>query len=405
MSEAVTLRQKAVANLTEARAILAAPHVNKSQSDKAEALIDEATDLEYRAAVLDRDVTRQGELDEIVARHSEFIASKATGFGGADHRPTTTTEYRDGDWLAGQLQTRGLTTGSGAGSVFSPAENAGFFLDRLAAQSVAFQTGINMIKTGAKELAIPHLTADSSSAWVSEGATISASDPSAETTTATPRKLAALIQLTNEVIRDSEPAVLGMVEFQVGRSLALKWDLGFFEGSGSAPEIRGLKNVSGIGTISMGTNGGSLSTLDQFATAIGDLATQNAEANAIVMHPRTWTAVTKLKETSSSNKPLVTEGSGSPTSGVRRSIYGVPVFLSSQLSITETQGSASNASSVYVFDSSKIWSVLRTEVEIELDRSRLFNSDQSELRAIWRADVVVPDPECVVRILGVTPGP
>jgi hypothetical protein len=36
------------------------------------------------------------------------------------------------------------------------------------------------------------------------------------------------------------------------RSLALKLDLGFFEGSGEAPEIKGLKNVSGIQVVDDG---------------------------------------------------------------------------------------------------------------------------------------------------------
>lgn len=43
------------------------------------------------------------------------------------------------------------------------------------------------------------------------------------------------------------------------------------------------------------------------------------------------------------------------------------------------------------------------EPELELDRSRLFNSDQSELRAKLRGDLIVPNPSAVVRIAGVTP--
>jgi hypothetical protein len=44
---------------------------------------------------------------------------------------------------------------------------------------------------------------------------------------------------------------------------------------------------------------------------------------------------------------------------------------------------------------------MRQDVRVELDRSRLFNSDQSELRAIMRADLVVPNPKAVVRIRGI----
>jgi HK97 family phage major capsid protein len=69
---------------------------------------------------------------------------------------------------------------------------------------------------------------------------------------ATPRKLAALTTVNNETLADSDPAVLDVVGTSLARACALKFDLGAFEGSGTAPEITGLKNVSGIQVQSMG---------------------------------------------------------------------------------------------------------------------------------------------------------
>jgi HK97 family phage major capsid protein len=77
--------------------------------------------------------------------------------------------------------------------------------------------------------------------------------------------------------------------------------------------------------------------------------------------------------------------------------------VTSQLSITETQGTANNASSIYCFDPNQVVGVFREDASIEVDNSRLFNSDQSEIRAIMRADVVVPNPKAVCRILGIIP--
>ena len=87
------------------------------------------------------------------------------------------------------------------------------------------------------------------SGWVAEAATISNTDAAADQITAVPRKLAVLSTFSsNEVIADSNPQVLDVAGQTMLRSLALKLDLGFYEGSGTAPEIRGLKNVSGITT-------------------------------------------------------------------------------------------------------------------------------------------------------------
>ena len=57
------------------------------------------------------------------------------------------------------------------------------------------------------------------------------------------------------------------------------------------------------------------------------------------------------------------------------------------------------ASSAYVYDASQVVAVLRQDARTELDSSRLFNSDQSELRCTMRADVMVPNPEGGVRVL------
>jgi hypothetical protein len=89
------------------------------------------------------------------------------------------------------------------------------------------------------------------------------------------------------------------------------------------------------------------------------------------------------------------EAAGSGAQEVARSIYGVPVYLSSQLSVAEGAGTETSA---YVFEAAQLIAVFRQDTTITLDRSRLFNTDQSELRAILRADFIAPNPLAVVRI-------
>jgi HK97 family phage major capsid protein len=288
------------------------------------------------------------------------------------------------------LELRALAEGSGAGAVISPDQWGPGFYDRLAATSVALKSGIRVIRTDRDAVHVPRIDSDPAAAWTAEAAPITPSDPGYTDIIATPRKLATIVVMSNELIADSNPDVTSLLEMQVARALALKFDLGVFEGSGTPPEIRGLKNVAGIVLDASLT--GAPANLDVFANAIATLESNNATASAIVMHPRTWGTLSKLKQgTANNNMPLLLESPGSP---VTRSIYGVPVYLSSQLSVIE--GTAE--SSAYVFDASQVVAVFRQDTRIELDRSRLFNTDQSELRAIMRADVVVPNPLAVVRI-------
>ncbi len=246
-----------------------------------------------------------------------------------------------------------LSTTAGAGSVFTPPEFAEYFLTHLHAQSVGLVSGLRVVTTSRDELRVPRLTADAASAWTAENAEITPADPTADELVARPSKLAALTFASNETVADSNPAVLNMLGESLARSIALKLDLGIFEGSGTAPEIRGLKNTTGIQTVSMGANGAELTNLDPIADALGMLVEKNAQGSAVVMHPRTWRKLLKLKDQASgSNKPLLLQEN--VNDAPVPSIYGVRVYLSSQLSTTETQGTSTTASSVYVYDPAQV---------------------------------------------------
>lgn len=312
------------------------------------------------------------------------------------------SENRAGDWLAQEIRT--VTGASGAGAAFTPTQNASTFFDLLAPKSVFLASGVNLLTTDHDSLAIPRLLTDPTSAFVAEGDPISLSDPTGDTVTATPRKIAVLTSMTNEVIADSVPSLLEVHAQSILRSAALRFDLGCFEGSGAAPEIRGLKNVSGIQNLSAGTNGAALSDLDLIADALGALDTANADSEnaVIVLPPRTWTALTKVKEaTSGSNKALLQESYSSASGRIERRLLGRRVYTSSQLSITETQGTSNAASSIYVYDPAQLFAVMRTNAEIFLDPYSLSASDKTQVRLTMRADLVASNPAGVVRIAGV----
>jgi HK97 family phage major capsid protein len=293
-----------------------------------------------------------------------------------------------------------LTTEGTSGGAFAPTEAARFFFDRLASASVGLQSGFRQIGTAAAHLAIPRILSDGTAAWTPEGAEITPSDPTADSVIATPRKLAALTYCSNELIADSNPSAQNAIAESLARAIALKLDLAFFEGSGIEPEIRGLANQSGIQTLAMGDDGATLDNLDPIADALGLLAEADASGTAILMSPRNWRTLSKVKEATGSNKPVLVDSA--PTEGVRRSLYGVPVYLSSQLSTTETQGAAEDVTnSIYVYDASQVVFVLRDDTRIDVDRSVAFSRDSTAVRVTLRADLVLPNPASVVRITGV----
>jgi HK97 family phage major capsid protein len=323
-----------------------------------------------------------------------FVPRTQAGTGDAETR---------GGLFGTGVELRALGVGAGAGAVIAPDQFSANFFDRLAPISVLLRAGVQPIRTERDAIRVPRVNSDPTGAFTAEGDPITPSDPSYTELVMTPVKLAALTVMSNELIADSNPDVVRLVEMQILRALALRYDLAAFEANEA--EFKGLKNVADIQLdSSLGADGDTPDNLDIIAEAITKLQSENANATAIFMHPRTWGTFLKIKElVADSNKSLLQDSSGSGSDGVRRALYGVPVYLSSQLSITETKGLSVNCSSIYVVDAPQIVPVFRADARIELDRSRLFNSDQSELRGIMRATLAVPNPKAVVRVEGVRP--
>ena len=115
---------------------------------------------------------------------------------------------------------------------------------------------------------------------------------------------------------------------QVARALALKFDLGCFEGSGTPPEIRGLKNVVGI-TLDA-TLAAAPANLDVFANAMTDAGHEQREGHR---HRDASANVRHAGENEARDRATTTCRCcwRRPARAVARSIYGVPVY--SQLAV------------------------------------------------------------------------
>lgn len=276
----------------------------------------------------------------------------------------------------------------------APEEQGQFLWDRLRPASVMLAAGVRVIPTGRESVVWPRLTADVNPTWVGEEDIIPAGDPAFGTLEAKPKKLAHRVELSNEVIDDSSPAIVDVLNVHLASMLALKLDASMLEGNPTTnpDSIRGLKYTAGIQTLSMGTNGAALTDYDAIIEAVGLLLAANVPGPYVaVAHPRTLTALALLKEETGSNAAL-----SAPA--------GVPALVpTAQLSVNETKGTATNATSAYVFAPAQVVLVRRADATIELDRSRLFDRDMSEMRAKLRADLIVPNPTAVVRIDGITP--
>ncbi len=288
-----------------------------------------------------------------------------------------------------------------AGAVLVPDQQFGQVWEHLSAQTVLVAAGARVIETDRASLTIPKLTADSAASWVGESDEISESSPTMGGIVATLDKCAALVRVSNELISDSNPSVLEMIMGQLTRSLSLALDLAGFEGTGTSNQPRGLSLTGGITTITdLGADGSVPTDLDEIATAVSAIEADNGKPSAIFMHPELWGVYMKVKTDTAAtrNEPLI--GAGNVADAQQRRLFGLPVYLSSQLSRTEVRGNSSTCSSIFVCDMSQIVLVRNGTMRLELDKSRRFNYDESEIRGVIRATFAFPNPAAIARIVG-----
>lgn len=340
------------------------------------------------------------------------------GGGGLTVESRSAPETRSGAGTQGDIETRvldsiqsvppgevrSLTTTS-ASPIDTP-ELATYVFDKLRPASVMLASGIRVMATTRERIVWPRTITDVDPSWTAEGDEITEGDPAWDELTVIPSKLAHRILCSNESLEDAPIDLLGWLQGHLYTLLGLKLDIGLLEGNpiGGAPGVQGLKFQSGVQLIHQATdtgNGAFLTDLDAIAQASGLIREANGEPGAIVMHPSIWTAAEQLKD--STGRYLLGPALD-PSLKPPRALFGLPVFVTSALSNTETRGTSNDCSSIYVFDPSQVVLVRRVDVQIEVDRYQFHSSDQTQIRARLRVGFVLPRPETVVRIDGIRPG-
>ena len=269
-------------------------------------------------------------------------------------------------------EVRSLTT---AASVSNPEFSATFF-DALRPQSAFLRSGVRTLTTDRDSAIFPIVSGDPTIGWVSEGGTITPSDPTLVAGTAVPHKLSVIVRYSNEVAEDSSPALETVLrQVLVGRA-AVSVDVAAYEGTGVSPQPLGMGNIPSITSFNASTTATSLAW---GGSAISALETANA--------PRPYAYVGGAALAKHLRNVRVDSGGtvgpyAFPTSAeALPMIWGAEGFLANGLA----------GGTAYVYSPSSCYVVNRTSgFDIEVDRSRLFNSDESEMRLRARLDFLYP---------------
>ena len=126
------------------------------------------------------------------------------------------------------------------------------------------------------------------------------------------RKMATFLPVTDELLADVA-GIQGYVNSRLSTMMKLNLDNQLINGDGSAPNLTGVLNKSGINTFDYSSFNGSLARLGQIYQAITEIRKDAfVEADSVVMHPSDWyqivTSVTDVTTSGSRNPLFVVAG-------------------------------------------------------------------------------------------------
>jgi HK97 family phage major capsid protein len=264
----------------------------------------------------------------------------------------------------------------GFGAAITPQEWAKYVLTHLYFQSVVLASGATRIDTIYRQVHVPRVKTDGSAGWYSEVETITAGEPTGDELLLTPKKVAAIAQLSAEVVADSQPSVIDAVGTAMVRAVALAADGGILTGAGGKAPT-GVYGQAGARVVSAAI------TIDALIEASGKVASVGGQARCAYMNPADHTTLMKSKD--KNERPLLgPDYTGGPTS----TVYGLQLW----------QTPAITAETALVADPAQIVVAIRQDAEVAVSSDVMFTSDASVARVIARLDCGVNDPRGLVSI-------
>jgi HK97 family phage major capsid protein len=293
-----------------------------------------------------------------------------------------------GDWRGADAERRALVEGTAsAGGHLVPTPLSARIIDKARNQTRVMQAGAQIVPMESQTLKLARVVGDPTAAWHTELATISASDMTFDAVTLSAKALASRVLISRELMEDADN-VDDEVEKAFAAQFGLTVDLAALYGSGTAPEPRGLKNVTEVTKTSLGANGAA-PTYDALIDSVFRVRGSNHEPTAQIMANRTAQTFAKAKDTTGQylTPPAALDGIQ------RLTTVQVPTNL--------TVGSSSLTSDVFTGDWSELLIGVRTRLEISVLRERSADVGAYELLAWWRGDIAVARPAAFDIVTGV----
>jgi HK97 family phage major capsid protein len=275
---------------------------------------------------------------------------------------------------------RALSEGTpSAGGYTVPSLISADFVDRLRPISRILQAGANLFTIDDKtnKYNIAKLTGGITIQWLAENAESTPADITFGNVQFGFKTCRAIVKVSNELLQDSLNIERVLTQESV-RSFASEFDRVALVGNGTT-EPKGIINYTDQEYVSMATNGAAPDSYDEIIALIAELQTNNANVDGLtpaIMHPRTLASYNVLK-------------SATDEQPIRRPAYieNMPFLHTTSVPVTDTYGSSSVASKLFLGDWTQLYYGMRLGITIVPLNQRYAEFNQTAFMIVARIDV------------------
>lgn len=242
-------------------------------------------------------------------------------------------------------------TGTLGGNAVATNLLAGSFIDVLRNRMLVARAGAMMLPGLVGNVAIPRQSAAAAVAWASsEAAAASESSVLFDQVTLSPKQITARVDYSWLLLQQSTPAVDGIIRNDFQNVIARAIDLAALHGSGASGQPTGVASVSGIGSVTGGSNGAA-PTWANIVQLETEVAIDNADIGALAYLTNARTRG-KLKQTLKGGT-AATDGiyiwPEGPIADGFSMLNGYRIGTTNQVSNTLTKGTSTTVCSAIFF--------------------------------------------------------
>jgi HK97 family phage major capsid protein len=269
-----------------------------------------------------------------------------------------------------------VSSGSYGGVIFPPDVIAHVWVTILT--GAPFAGAITSLPTSMGSVAFPQ-AAPTGAAWTSEGSPLPPVTLGDSALISTPRKLAALLSLSNESLDDASIPVGDLTGQAIRDAMAPTMDDGLLHGTGTAPQPDGI-----LAHAPAAANHPDLR--QAVIGAWGEVVNAGAPADQVVVFANPVILATEWMRTATTGDPIHEDSpTGTLTLGPGIRTVAVPKLV------------GGTTPEILVADVSSVYLVVRDPLVVETDPSVYFGSDSLGLRVKCRVACACPTPQKSLR--------